>query len=153
MARLKQDGLWLCVDYVFVDEHYRHKRLKGAAQHTRRVPSGPRQWLTWTAIRACEGCRRHKTKCNMVTTNVWPCATCIRLKLYCVPPTVSYDRDRNANTQAFELETKTLEFAVPDPQKDYRRTVTFNRRPHRCRRCPSLAPMLTACACVKPPLL
>jgi hypothetical protein len=53
-------------NYVFVDEHNRHKRLK--------------------VMRACEGCRRRKIKCDSATTNTWPCAACVRLKLQCVPP-------------------------------------------------------------------
>ncbi|CAK7273960.1 hypothetical protein SEPCBS119000_005925 [Sporothrix epigloea] len=56
--------------YVFVDEHNRHKRLK--------------------VMRACEGCRRRKIKCDAATTNTWPCSACVRLKLQCVRPTV-YD--------------------------------------------------------------
>lgn len=73
-------------------------------------------------MRACEGCRRRKIKCDAATTNAWPCAACIRLKLNCVPPTVSYDKDYNANTQTFELETKPLEYATaPNPQHDYQR--------------------------------
>jgi hypothetical protein len=54
-------------NYVFVDEHNRHKRLK--------------------VMRACEGCRRRKIRCDSATTNTWPCAACVRLKLHCVPPT------------------------------------------------------------------
>ncbi|KAF1949084.1 hypothetical protein CC80DRAFT_280963 [Byssothecium circinans] len=92
-------------NYVFVDEHNRHKRLK--------------------VMRACEGCRRRKIKCDAATTNSWPCAACIRLKLNCVPPTVSYDKDYNPSnsTQTFELETKPLDYAapVPNPQHDYQR--------------------------------
>jgi hypothetical protein len=53
-------------NYVFVDEHNRHKRLK--------------------VMRACESCRRRKIKCDSATTNTWPCAACVRLKLHCVPP-------------------------------------------------------------------
>ncbi|KAL2271243.1 hypothetical protein VTJ83DRAFT_614 [Remersonia thermophila] len=52
--------------YVFVDEHNRHKRLK--------------------VMRACEGCRKRKIKCDAATTNTWPCSACIRLKLPCVRP-------------------------------------------------------------------
>ncbi|KAL8766939.1 MAG: hypothetical protein Q9209_006420 [Squamulea sp. 1 TL-2023] len=59
-------------NYVFVDEHNRHKRLK--------------------VMRACEGCRRRKIKCDSATTNSWPCAACVRLKLQCVPPSLNYDR-------------------------------------------------------------
>lgn len=73
-------------------------------------------------MRACEGCRRRKIKCDAATTNSWPCAACIRLKLNCVPPTVSYDKDYNANTQTFELETKPLEYASPvDGHPQYQR--------------------------------
>ncbi|KAF2874933.1 hypothetical protein BDV95DRAFT_487038 [Massariosphaeria phaeospora] len=82
-------------NYVFVDEHNRHKRLK--------------------VMRACEGCRRRKIKCDAATTNAWPCAACIRLKLNCVPPTVSYDKDYSTGTQTFELE----ETPASDIQQDY----------------------------------
>ncbi|KAF1975677.1 hypothetical protein BU23DRAFT_66258 [Bimuria novae-zelandiae CBS 107.79] len=89
-------------NYVFVDEHNRHKRLK--------------------VMRACEGCRRRKIKCDAATTNAWPCAACIRLKLNCVPPTVSYDKDYNATTQTYELEEKPLEYAsAPNPQHNFQR--------------------------------
>ncbi|OQV09213.1 Fungal specific transcription factor domain-containing protein isoform 2 [Cladophialophora immunda] len=60
-------------NYVFVDEHNRHKRLK--------------------VMRACEGCRRRKIKCDSATTNTWPCAACVRLKLQCIPPAGGLDSD------------------------------------------------------------
>ncbi|EXJ57209.1 hypothetical protein A1O7_07556 [Cladophialophora yegresii CBS 114405] len=60
-------------NYVFVDEHNRHKRLK--------------------VMRACEGCRRRKIKCDSATTNTWPCAACVRLKLHCVPPAGGLEED------------------------------------------------------------
>lgn len=50
-------------------------------------------------MRACEGCRRRKIKCDAATTNTWPCSACIRLKLHCVPPTVNYDRDFPSTNQ------------------------------------------------------
>jgi len=75
-------------------------------------------------MRACEGCRRRKIKCDVIigpnflqytfynqadnkqaaTTNTWPCSACIRLKLHCVPPTVNYDRDFPPNPQSYEPE-------------------------------------------------
>jgi len=55
-------------------------------------------------MRACEGCRRRKIKCDAATTNTWPCSACIRLKLHCVPPTVNYDHDFPSNAAAFEPE-------------------------------------------------
>lgn len=63
-------------NYVFVDEHNRHKRLK--------------------VMRACEGCRRRKIRCDSATTNTWPCAACTRLKLHCVPPAGGIDGDFGA---------------------------------------------------------
>ncbi|KAL7778992.1 hypothetical protein CFE70_008495 [Pyrenophora teres f. teres 0-1] len=55
------------------------------------------------------------------TTNAWPCAACIRLKLNCVPPTVSYDKDYNG-TQTFDLEPKPLDYSSDgSPQHDYQR--------------------------------
>lgn len=50
-------------------------------------------------MRACEGCRRRKIKCDAATTNTWPCSACTRLKLHCVPPTFQYDRDHATSTQ------------------------------------------------------
>ncbi|OCK81236.1 hypothetical protein K432DRAFT_295954 [Lepidopterella palustris CBS 459.81] len=89
-------------NYVFVDEHNRHKRLK--------------------VMRACEGCRRRKIKCDAATTNAWPCAACIRLKLNCVPPTVSYDKDYQPGSHTFELE-RSNEYENPPvgAQEDYQR--------------------------------
>jgi hypothetical protein len=55
-------------------------------------------------MRACEGCRRRKIKCDAATTNTWPCSACIRLKLQCVPPTINYDQDFQNNPEAFETE-------------------------------------------------
>ncbi|KAI1334139.1 hypothetical protein F5Y15DRAFT_402858 [Xylariaceae sp. FL0016] len=42
-------------------------------------------------MRACEGCRRRKIKCDAATTNTWPCSACIRLKLHCVRPNGQYE--------------------------------------------------------------
>ncbi|KAK0391626.1 hypothetical protein NLU13_1126 [Sarocladium strictum] len=67
-------------NYVFVDEHNRHKRLK--------------------VMRACEGCRRRKIKCDAATTNTWPCSACIRLKLQCVRPN---GFDGAADPNGFEM--------------------------------------------------
>ncbi|KAF2234490.1 hypothetical protein EV356DRAFT_446659 [Viridothelium virens] len=70
--------------FVFVDEQNRHKRLK--------------------VMRACEGCRRRKIKCDAATTNTWPCSACVRLKLNCIPPTISYEKDSGSGTFVFDLE-------------------------------------------------
>ena len=50
-------------------------------------------------MRACEGCRRRKIKCDAATTNTWPCSACIRLKLHCVRPN---GYDGAADTQVYE---------------------------------------------------
>ncbi|KAJ5362259.1 hypothetical protein N7541_003103 [Penicillium brevicompactum] len=44
-------------------------------------------------MRACNGCRKRKIKCDAATTNTWPCSACTRLKLVCVPPTIGQDGD------------------------------------------------------------
>ncbi|KAK4128660.1 hypothetical protein N657DRAFT_676415 [Parathielavia appendiculata] len=78
-------------NYVFVDEHNRHKRLK--------------------VMRACEGCRRRKIKCDAATTNTWPCSACIRLKLHCVRPN-GFD---NSDPQVYEPPQPQFEAQqVPD---------------------------------------
>ena len=71
-------------NYVFVDEHNRHKRLK--------------------VMRACEGCRRRKIKCDSATTNTWPCAACVRLKLHCVPPAGGLEGEAGDNGTATSVE-------------------------------------------------
>ena len=76
-------------NYVFVDEHNRHKRLK--------------------VMRAWEGCRRRKIKCDAATTNTWPCAACKRLKLACVPPVGGIDGDLNG------LDTDVDQFGSQPP--------------------------------------
>ena len=60
-------------------------------------------------MRACEGCRRRKIKCDAATTNAWPCAACVRLKLQCVPPTVNYSRAHSAGSHVSGLE-RVLDF-------------------------------------------
>jgi hypothetical protein len=84
-------------------------------------------------MRACEGCRRRKIKCDAATTNAWPCAACIRLKLNCVPPTVSYDKDFNESSQTYEMESKSLDYAQPvaPSQHDYQRHSSMSHiMPH-----------------------
>lgn len=43
-------------------------------------------------MRACEGCRKRKIKCDGATTSNWPCGSCTRLKQKCNPPVVNLDR-------------------------------------------------------------
>lgn len=58
-------------------------------------------------MRACEGCRRRKIKCDSATTNTWPCAACTRLKLTCIPPSVTYDKEPSApGMHTFELQKR-----------------------------------------------
>ncbi|KAH7313527.1 hypothetical protein B0I35DRAFT_452010 [Stachybotrys elegans] len=87
-------------NYVFVDEHNRHKRLK--------------------VMRACEGCRRRKIKCDAATTNTWPCSACIRLKLHCVKPNgfdgatdaINYDPPMTSAGGQFQLQTLPTDSAT-----------------------------------------
>lgn len=65
--------------------------------------------LILIVMRACEGCRRRKIKCDAATSNQWPCAACVRLKLHCVPPTVNYDRTHSNGGQLNGLE-RVLDF-------------------------------------------
>ncbi|KGO65722.1 Transcription factor, fungi [Penicillium italicum] len=83
-------------NYVFVDEHNRHKRLK--------------------VMRACNGCRKRKIKCDAATTNTWPCSACTRLKLVCVPPTIGQDGDFLSDGQGEStLETGGLSNVAEGP--------------------------------------
>ncbi len=95
------------LDYVFVDEHNRHKRLKGTC--ARRNMQSALMLISAVVMRACEGCRRRKIKCDAATTNAWPCAACVRLKLHCVPPTVNYDRTHSGSGHISGLE-RVLDF-------------------------------------------
>lgn len=60
-------------------------------------------------MRACEGCRKRKIKCDAATTNQWPCAACVRLKVHCVPPTLNYDRAHSTGSHFSGLE-RVLDF-------------------------------------------
>lgn len=63
-------------------------------------------------MRACEGCRRRKIKCDAATTNTWPCSACIRLKLHCVRPN---GFDNSADSQVYEPPRPQFEAPhVPD---------------------------------------
>ncbi|KAI1641646.1 uncharacterized protein F4817DRAFT_45343 [Daldinia loculata] len=84
-------------NYVFVDEHNRHKRLK--------------------VMRACEGCRRRKIKCDAATTNTWPCSACIRLKLHCVRPNGQYE---GSPTEGQSYEAGRSEYDVASGQDSFR---------------------------------
>ena len=64
-------------------------------------------------MRACEGCRRRKIKCDAVTTDQWPCASCVRLRATCNPPTVNHDRIHTGGGQLLGLE-RVLDFDQSD---------------------------------------
>jgi len=67
-------------------------------------------------MRACEGCRRRKIKCDAATTNTWPCSACIRLKLHCIPPTVNYDQNFPGAQQGFEQDRGEYEGSAGDDE-------------------------------------
>ncbi|KAJ6257794.1 hypothetical protein Dda_7583 [Drechslerella dactyloides] len=100
-------------NYVFVDEHNRHKRLKGK-----------------------------KIKCDAATTNTWPCSACKRLKLHCVPPTMQFDKgfqsqgldfqdDYDPHSSGGEEETYIPPPQVQMPGQGYlRRSTSTGSLPH-----------------------
>jgi hypothetical protein len=53
-------------------------------------------------MRACNGCRKRKIRCDAATTNAWPCSACTRLRLVCVPPTIGQNGDFLAPGQSNE---------------------------------------------------
>ncbi|SPO02284.1 related to Cutinase transcription factor 1 alpha [Cephalotrichum gorgonifer] len=84
-------------NYVFVDEHNRHKRLK--------------------VMRACEGCRRRKIKCDAATTNTWPCSACQRLKLNCVRPN-GFDGSETPTMTSATISDASATSVTPSPNPD-----------------------------------
>lgn len=93
-------------NYVFVDEHNRHKRLK--------------------VMRACEGCRRRKIKCDSATTNTWPCAACIRLKLHCVPPAGGLEGEQGDVSQSSAVdESIETQSYLPTPAASTQPTQNY----------------------------
>ncbi|QSZ36402.1 hypothetical protein DSL72_006279 [Monilinia vaccinii-corymbosi] len=78
-------------------------------------------------MRACEGCRRRKIKCDAATTNTWPCSACTRLKLGCVPPTVNYDRDFQQSNQTFEAEARQYNHGG-NPGDNYHQQVPIQQQ-------------------------
>jgi Fungal Zn(2)-Cys(6) binuclear cluster domain len=62
-------------------------------------------------MRACEGCRRRKIKCDAASTNTWPCSACTRLKLHCIPPTGGNDRDY-AGTGSLTKSEEPVEYSI-----------------------------------------
>lgn len=92
-------------------------------------------------MRACEGCRRRKIKCDAATTNTWPCSACIRLKLHCVPPTVNYDRDFPPNPQGFEGERIEYE-SGGSGDDDYHQQVAMQQ--HMAAQHKNIPPIYTA---------
>lgn len=124
---------------MFVDEHNRHKRLKGKRPnpvHEEHFSSSfPTSEVIYlckctdrrnVVMRACEGCRRRKIKCDAATTNTWPCAACTRLKLHCVPPQISYenDSDDTPGVSSFALESPQpiagVKPSISPAHEDYR---------------------------------
>ena len=53
-------------------------------------------------MRACNGCRKRKIKCDAATTNTWPCSACTRLKLVCVPPTIGQEGEFDPDSHGTE---------------------------------------------------
>ncbi len=63
-------------------------------------------------MRACEGCRRRKIKCDAATTNTWPCSACIRLRLHCVRPN---GYDGSTDDSIYDTSYETARDRPPPP--------------------------------------
>ena len=103
--------------YVFVDEHNRHKRLKGTLYRRSITVKTPLS-NTLLVMRACEGCRKRKIKCDSATTNSWPCSACVRLKVQCSPPSINQDRSQYNTGPTAGLE-KVLDFDQVSGDEEY----------------------------------
>jgi Fungal Zn(2)-Cys(6) binuclear cluster domain len=83
-------------------------------------------------MRACEGCRRRKIKCDAATTNTWPCSACNRLKLQCVPPTM-IDQDFSASDHVLDpQETSSYHFVNSNEQTtdpNQKQSLEYDSRP------------------------
>lgn len=77
-------------------------------------------------MRACEGCRRRKIKCDAATTNTWPCSACIRLKLHCVRPN---GFDSTADTQTQTYEPVRSHFESPHVSSSFRQALPLQDQP------------------------
>lgn len=93
-------------------------------------------------MRACEGCRRRKIKCDSATTNSWPCAACTRLKLNCVPPTVSYEKESSTpGVHTFEVRSTNDYPTIPvGTISDYQRPPLQTQQPPQYSGIPSTIP-------------
>lgn len=67
-------------------------------------------------MRACNGCRKRKIKCDAATTNTWPCSACTRLKLVCVPPTIGQDGDYINNSSGVDEDQNSSMLACSAPE-------------------------------------
>lgn len=77
-------------------------------------------------MRACEGCRRRKIKCDAATTNTWPCAACQRLKLHCVRPN-GYDGS-STDLQTYEDVPQGQYDTMPPAQEGYRQAAPMHEQ-------------------------
>lgn len=74
-------------------------------------------------MRACEGCRRRKIKCDAATSNNWPCSACLRLKLTCIRPNgydgapdTAYDPSMAPPDQFQQMQMHPQQQQPPPPQ-------------------------------------
>lgn len=78
-------------------------------------------------MRACEGCRRRKIKCDAATTNTWPCGACIRLKLHCVRPNGHYDGTSSTDTTPTNYEPPRQQYDSLQLSDTFRQPVTISQ--------------------------
>jgi hypothetical protein len=77
-------------------------------------------------MRACEGCRKRKIKCDAATTNTWPCSACIRLKLHCVRPN---GFDGSATDSVFDATGQSSYDTAAAVQDSFRQQVSMAPQP------------------------
>ena len=86
-------------------------------------------WRRRLVVTACEVCRERRVKCDGATEN-WPCSTCRRLKLQCVPPGAQggdndYDHYRASMEQYLVGQENNPSIHLP--QSSYQDSVTVHQ--------------------------
>ncbi|OAA62264.1 Fungal transcriptional regulatory protein [Cordyceps fumosorosea ARSEF 2679] len=81
-------------------------------------------------MRACEGCRRRKIKCDAATTNSWPCSACVRLKLHCVRPN-GFDSAGDPTTyEAFVTPDQFHQMTMQMPPQSHQKQEMYPQMPN-----------------------
>lgn len=98
-------------------------------------------------MRACEGCRRRKIKCDAATTNTWPCSACIRLRLHCVRPNGQFDGTSDGD---YETSPSASDYAAVPMQDNFRQMPMGQQQPPMMANAPKAGPAMYAAQAVYP---